>query len=329
LRVDHLCLFQNVQVPLPTRCHSAVSQDYIMLSIRKATSADFDEVYSSLLVQFKNPYLTREDYQGLFRRQWESAEDWHGFVLVDNSTIVGFLGLVHSTRLIRGTERRFCNLSHWIVKTEFRGARKNVDAIPPGLLLILEAMTLPECTLTSFTPTKAVTPIYERLLWTELDHRCHVILALPYLGVPRSRGRLIYSRNEISARLRGEERKIFRDHEQYKCGHIYIEDGGSGCYVVFTRVMRKRLPFVLVHYIGNVPIFMRNIGRIRYGLCLRQRAIGLLVDERFLRGGRIFGSFIYEGEKRFFRTTGALDSANGITRDDVDSLYSEYIVVNV
>ncbi len=292
-----------------------------MVTIRKVTAADFEEVYTSLLVQFRSAELTREDYRRLFIRQWDSAEDWHGFAMVDDGVIVGFIGLIFATRPVRGTPRRFVNISHWIVQPPYRG--------PQSLSLLFQVLKLPDCTLTTFTPTPAVTPLYDRLKWPELDHRCHIIPPLPWIGLPGRGPRLHFLAGEVEARLQGEELRIFRDHLPYKCGHLYVEDGGEGCYVVFTRVTRKHLPFVLIHHIGNVPVFARAIGRIRAALCLRQRAVGLLVDERFLDGRRIFGTVVYQGERRFFFNTGKAAVEDPVTARDVDSLYSEYIVTKV
>jgi len=278
-------------------------------SIRRAVATDFEEVYA-LLREFHNPRVAREDYRRLFTRQWESAEDWYGFVLEAEGAIAGFASLLFSTRQIRGEAHRFANFNHWIVKPEYRNAH--------GLSLLFAAMRLKDVTLTVYTPVARVIPIYEKLRWQVLERRTQIIPALPFF--PRSRG-LIFSPAAIEPRLPDAERAIFRDHLPYPCGHLFIEHGASGCYVTYTRVIRKRLPFVAIHHISNTATFLQNVNNVRFRLCLREKALALLVDERFLPNYRAFGAF-YHSELRFFRST-------TVSPSDIDGLYSEYIVVNL
>lgn len=286
-----------------------------MVAIRRALADDFPEVYSKLLLEFRNPYLSREDYSNLFKRQWAGGEDWHGFVLDDKDALVGFLGLIFSKRMIKGREHRLCNFSHWIVKPGYRR---------DSMSLFFAATSLKGYTFTSFTPTRAVAPIYERLRWKMLERRCHIILGLP--TPPLMMGRhwqVILDANELEGRLSTTETQLYRDHRPFKCRHAFVDNGrGDGCYLVYTCVRRKRLPFVLIHYIGNLDVFLECIALIRWKLCVKERAVGLLADDRYMGGQRVIGAHIYDGERRFFLS-------EELTRFDIDSLYSEYIVVNV
>ena len=116
---------------------------------------------------------------------------------------------------------------------------------------------------------------------------------------------------------------MYRDHRPFKCHHVFVDNGrGDGCYLLYTRVRRKRLPFVLIHYIGNLDVFLDCIALIRWRLCAEERAVGLLVDDRYMCGQRVVGTVFYEGQRQFFLS-------DELTRFDIDSLYSEYIVVNV
>lgn len=280
------------------------------VTLRRAVAADFPEVYRSLLAEFHNPYLKEADYRRLFET---NQEDWHGFVLEHEGGLVGFASLLFSTRTIRGKQHRFANFNHWVVKEEFRNAH--------ALSLLFAAMKLKDVTLTAYTPVAKVVPIYRSLRWQELDRYTNIIPILPDPRALFRKSNLILSLAGIENRLTAIEVILFRDHQYPHCHHAYVEDSGGGCYLIYTRVFRKGLPFVAIHYIGDAQVFLRTLPVLRLRLCLREKATALLVDERFLGGQKPFASHRYK-EPRFFRSS-------ELTHSDIDGLYSEYTIVNI
>ena len=75
--------------------------------------------------------------------------------------------------------------------------------------LFLAATRLKGYTFTSLTPTRAVTPIYEKLRWKMLEQRCHIILGLPTPPlITGRRWRVILDANELKSRLSITENSV-------------------------------------------------------------------------------------------------------------------------
>lgn len=89
------------------------------MEIKKAYSEDFEKIYPVLLL-FDNPNITKEDWQKLFMKYWDSDRDYFGYYLEENNEVVGFFGLIFSLRQLDGKQADFCNMTSWIVKPEYR-----------------------------------------------------------------------------------------------------------------------------------------------------------------------------------------------------------------
>ena len=90
-----------------------------MTVVRKAISEDFHAIYP-LFAEFNNPNLTRNDWQQLFNNCFESDEGFCGYLMEHNGDIVGYIGMLFSKRITGGIEKKFCNLTGFVVKKEFR-----------------------------------------------------------------------------------------------------------------------------------------------------------------------------------------------------------------
>ena len=90
-----------------------------MLVFREARGDDFERVYP-LLLEFNNPYLTKEDWRQLFIDHSGLQNDRFGWLLADGDNVVGFAGTILSERMIRGEKVRLSNVSGWIVQHEYR-----------------------------------------------------------------------------------------------------------------------------------------------------------------------------------------------------------------
>ena len=80
----------------------------------------FDDIHA-LLAGFDAEHMSREDWRHmLFEHGWRAQNDPYGYVLSEQGRLAGFIGTLYSRQTIRGRQRRFCNLSSWIVNKEHR-----------------------------------------------------------------------------------------------------------------------------------------------------------------------------------------------------------------
>ena len=91
-----------------------------MVSMCDARAEDFEKVYP-LFLEFNNPYVTKEHWRQLFVDHSGCQDGRFGYILFDGEDAVGFLGTTFSERTFGGEKFRFCNMSNWIVKNEYRG----------------------------------------------------------------------------------------------------------------------------------------------------------------------------------------------------------------
>ena len=282
-----------------------------MLTISQAVSADFEDVYPQLIQCFGSA-LTKEEWKKIFVSHWPSPEEFCGYKLLKDGVVKGYLGLLFSNRIIGGESVTFCNLTSWCVAEDCR---------VHGLRLLLEALKLRDYTLTNFTASPAAAEILRHFNFTEfsVDHR--VLFPLPNLGTEDYVCE--FDLLKIRDGLGDVEQTIFDDHQNLGCVHLLLRSSGGSSYLVLKKTKRKHFPFAKVHYLSNAENFVGCIDRAMMKICARLRVLGVMVDERYLRGHRLQRSFSYPHQRKgYFKSSLALD------HDQIDTLYSELVVLH-
>jgi hypothetical protein len=285
-----------------------------MVSVRKAVVDDFESVYS-LLSGLNFPLITRDVCRRLFTSYWDKEEDNPGYVLVDRDRVVGFLGSIFSARFINNNVEKFCNLTTWAVKKEYRG--ESISLVDPFL-------KLKGYTLTVFTPAKVTCLVLEKLGFKEIDTALRIIPPLPVAGASGGRCSLELDKDRIRGYLDARDMKIYNDHIKFDCVYLLLKPPeGENCFAVIKKTRKKKLPFAHVHYISNPYIFSKYINTVSLKACLAMKVVGLIIDERYLKGRGIRYS-IRRGipDRKIFKS----ESLKG---EDVDTLYSELFVLNL
>src|SRR5262245_50374537 len=129
-----------------------------MATVEKATPAMFDDIYPLLLELDKTHSI--EKWRTIFDYQWESGEGYVGYTLVDGRKVVGFNGALFSRRIIGGREVKFCNLTSWIVKEQYR---------TESLRLVFPILNLKGYTFTNLTMNDRAWDVAKRLGFKNLD----------------------------------------------------------------------------------------------------------------------------------------------------------------
>lgn len=287
---------------------------FLGVRIAKVYKEDFENVYN-LLLDFQTPHITKDQWRRLFINPWGSFADYCGYMLVDGDKVVGFLGTIFSKRYLNGREYKFCNLSSWIVKPEYRA--KSMSLLRPIL-------QLKDYTITNLTGMPALYNLFKKLGFKDLGLYRFIFPPLPPVRLIGGRKcHVIEDPNVIDKLLSENELIIFRDHINYECIHLIIESSIGNCYVVATRVLRRGLPFIYIHYINNIHVLKENIYRVILQILMKYKSLGIIIDERLLKGHKF--ALAIKNEVPNFKVYKSLS----LNPEDIDNLYTEFILLNL
>jgi len=114
--------------------------------------------------------------------------------------------------------------------------------------------------------------------------------------------------------------QLFRDHQSPNCTHLLITSKYSKIYMITTKVKKKNIPVVQIHFASDLSIFNKSI---KLRICLKLKVLLLTIDERFVKRKNIPCSI----QLKFpFPRVVKSASLNG---ESIDSLYSEWIILNL
>ena len=293
------------------------------MEIRRVGLDGFEEIYP-LLVEFDNPRMSKEDWrQMLFSYPWP-AESRHGFGYYAEGKMVGFIGAIFSTRQLDGRNERFCNLSTWIVRKEFRGT---------SILLTRRVIDqLAGHTLVGLTPAPTTRAVFARLGFLPLE--TEQLLLFP-LGSPRDlwralRGSFTVSPRKLRSAMVGTDATIYRDLSPCsRIHHLLIANGGRQCYIVARREKYKRIPVAELLHVSDLDFFWEHRLLAHAGVLRVTGTAVLALDSRFARrsGGGDHAPFRATATVRVPRERIYRPSRPDIATNQVDGLYSELMTL--
>jgi hypothetical protein len=294
-----------------------------MAIVKKATSDDFEKVFPLLLdLASDGSAASSEDearakWQKFFNTHWNEKENYVGYLLLDetDSVPVGFIGVLFSERKIHNKIEYFCNLTSWIVKKEYRSN---------SLSLILPILNLINYTITDFTASAVANKIFKSFQFKELSIKGFIVPPIPgnrFIFYNKNISLLI-DEPKIADYVSHSDQTIYHDHLPYNCHHILLRIGMDYCYIIANRVSRKKIPFLRIHYVSNVDLFIHYIDYIKIRLLFSLRSLALFMDDIIVKGRTIPFSFpVRHKQARIYRSS-------SLTAFDIDSLYTELILLN-
>lgn len=220
---------------------------------------------------------------------WMADRPHSGFVLEAGGRIVGCFGLVFSTRVVDGRPVRFANATTWFVERPFRRhARRLLEA----------CLALEGCAITALSASAHVCEVFEAKGF-EVVSRRRLFYGPPSSPLAWVRRRVLDDPRAIAGLLGEEHRRILEDHLPYGLGHFLVREGERYCYLVAKRRMEKgwflpsrapprlRLhayPVSDVFFVSDPSMAVRQWAHLRSHMMLRQRTVGVTVEESFLGG---------------------------------------------
>ena len=164
----------------------------------------------------------------LFDLPWPVDEPGRGWALWDGPRPVGFLGAIPSRRTIAGRERRFVNLSSWIVEEAFR---------PESFKLVLPALADRARTIVNLSPSETASEIFTRLGFVPLETEQVLVplLSNPFDLWPRPGVSVATRPDAVRALLDSDGQRRFDDARGTRAAQIALVAGDRVCHVVATR----------------------------------------------------------------------------------------------
>ena len=286
------------------------------MKVEKASLNDFKQVYP-LLREFNNPKISKEQWQNLFSDYWNFKDAYCGYKLMDGSKVKGFISCIFSRKYINGKWEKFCNLSSWIVKKEYRNY---------SIEILYPLKNLQDYTITSFTPAvssyKALTKLFK---FKDFD-RCEVII--PVLPRFLKRNCKITTHSPLRTQtflqyLSEYEKKVFQDHVFFDCEHLVVRTDRGNLYLIFKKVYKRHLPFAKLYFAGDPGIFLEHLEELRFRIPLALKTVGLVVDSRFLGDEPI----PFSKSKKFYMPM--LYKSDRLKPHEIDYLYSEFFLLGL
>ena len=282
-----------------------------MATVRQASSDDLELVFPLFTGFATHSQVKPEDWKKIFTPIWKDQPEEFGYVLEDRGEAVGFLGTLFSTRRVGGVPRRFCNLTSWIVRPEYRSE---------SLSLLFPLLSRRDLTLTNYSASNRVIEILLKIGFHSLETHFQMVLPIPS---PPRHIQVTFDLQEIQSKLAGVEKQIFQDHRSLHCTHVLIESVSDHCYLVLNPARKKNLPVMFVDYLGNPEFFRKTIGWCTYRICRSLGVYGLMVGEHSLGRGRLPFSL------RVRRRHALLYRSRDVIPSEIDTLYSEIQVLGL
>lgn len=239
---------------------------------------------------------------------WRVDAPNHGYMLVEDGTVVGAYLAYYSRRRIDGRDERFCNLGAWCVAPEHRYQ---------SVRLLKALLAQDGYHFTDLSPSGSVVPLNTRLKFQPLDTATALIPNLPWPSVPGGH-RVSGDPAVIEATLSGSTLDIYRDHAGAAAArHLVLTRAGEHCYVMFRKDRRKGLPvFASILYASNPDLFRALARPLARHLLVRHGVLATLVELR-VAGGRPRPSFGLASHRHKMYKSASLKP------DQIDNLYSE------
>ena len=207
------------------------------MRVSPITDADVGRV-GEFLHAHLNGRVPADDWARSLDVPWSVDSPNHGFMLLDDDTIVGAYLAFYSERVIGGRAERFCNLGAWCVLPDYRFH---------SLRLLNALLAQPRYHFTDLSPSGNTVPVNVRSKFQFLDTTTALIPNLPWPSWP---GRNVISSDQalIARTLTGRDLEVYRDHSRTRAAHhVVLIRGGESCYVVFRRDRRRNLPLFVVN----------------------------------------------------------------------------------
>ena len=287
-----------------------------MVKLEKICAETFPGLYSAFLHD-DDPLSDEQDWRNVFNYSWDTEQDLGGYALVDSGKVIGMMGMVFSERVINSQRQKFCNLHTWWVHKDHRGR---------SLMMMRPLLKLEGFTITHFTPCDKIRALTKRLGFVDLNLQQKVLLPIFGNKGKRSlRSDLVsFDDDVIVGKLDEHDHTIFQDHQPYRVGSLVVQEGDQHCYILYTHVVRFRIEYCHIHYVGNRKLFAENEVAVRMALMQKHRVRFVIIDSRLSQDIKFRRSFDFWAPAH-----AVYKPCGGVAPNQVDNLYSDVVMLRL
>lgn len=255
--------------------------------------------------------VTAADFSAALARQW--APGPAGFAIISDGAIVGAIGTIRSTRIVRGRSRACCNLTSFAVEPAFR-------SIAPALLR--RATSGRDVIYTNFTASREVVELLETFGFTAFDARERILLPWARAAVPSAAATT--DADTVTAWMQAsmpDVPALVMDHRGTAVRWVAVDLGGERCAIALHRMSAHGVPLAHVLY-ASAPRLFAACAPIAARACRRAWGVALLAWPEW-QFGRAPMSFAVR------RPRPVMVKGDDIEPADIDALYSELALLPI
>ena len=289
------------------------------MKVVKATPEMFEDIYSFLKRNNQVLNIKKQNWQNLFTHRWNQESAEHGYVLLREDTIVGYIGAVFSKVTVGSSVEKLCNLTTWVVEPAVRNQ---------SLFLVLPLMQLKDHTITNHSPAQgSAFKIFSKWGFDLLETKTKV-MPPSFRTVFHSWALKLYTpdHQEFLPTLGPHEKQIYKDHRDYPGIHLVFQSGEQSCYVVGKMAQRLKQRAFVIHYISQPSLFRSVLPKLQRYLIKSKRCLLIYCENRLLQGANPGFAFTLKSNiQKLYRPA----KKSNIKADQIHNLYSEIFLLDL
>lgn len=239
----------------------------------------------------------------------------YGAILLDDETVVGFLGLIYSYQEQQGNRYVYLTSTTWAVDEDYR----------IYLFKIIKKVYSYADVISDFSPITSIKEVLIKIFkFKYLDKSTLIFLPIPYLTFSKIKCIFIYNKNAFYDE---KNKMIYENHKKYgvKCIEIKYRNENSCIFYTVAHKEKKGIKFNWIHilYVENSNLFAKNAHEIIWRLQKKEHAF-LNCDKRFFGNNNIcYPKYWTKSADRLY--------LNKMMKNEikVDLLYSEYAMLGI
>jgi hypothetical protein len=264
--------------------------------------------YCEFLHQNLDQTRTAEHWMRGFKTRWHLDKPNNGFMLRNaGGQIVGGIGALYSTQLIRGKLEPFCNIASWCVLDAYRSS---------SMRLALALTSQKGYHFTNMTPNAMVEASLQSLKFQPMASERAVLFNMPW---PAGSAEIVTKPKQLLSCLEQDIARIYRDHSEFPwLHHLAVGQPGAYCYVIFKLKTLREMPLAEILYLSEPKLFLKHYRALGNYFLLKRGWPLARVESRFLPRKPWPSKTIRGYRSKEFRS-------DFLNSEDISNLYSDLL----